>query len=103
MKSILEEILAHKINELKKQKTHGQKILNMIKGDPLHLIVLDFLYSHKIFKNSVMYGGSALKIVHDLPRMSVDLAFQINFPLNPERFKKDIVGYFRDKYGYEKL
>ena len=40
MKSILEEILAGKISELKKQSIHGQKILNMIKGDPLHLIVL---------------------------------------------------------------
>lgn len=104
MKSILEEILSRKINTLKKQKIHGQKILNLIKGDPLHFIVLDFLYSHKIYKHSVMYGGSALRIIYDLPRMSVDLDFQINFPLNPEEgLKRDIIDYFQDRYGYDKL
>ncbi len=103
MKNILEEILFREINELKKRKTHGQKILNLIKGDPLHFIVLEFLYSHKIYKHSVMYGGSALKIIYGLPRMSVDLDFQINFPLHPESFKKDIIGYFQNKYGYDTL
>lgn len=103
MKSILEEILTHKVNELKKQRVHGQKILNMIKGDPLHLIVLNYLYSHKIYKNCVMYGGSALKIVYGLPRMSVDLDFQVDFPFNREGFEKDITAYFQNKYGYEKL
>lgn len=103
MKNILEEILTNKVSELKKQKVPGQKILNMIKEDPLHLIVLNFLYSHKIYKNCVMYGGSALKIMYGLPRMSVDLDFQMNFPFLPEDFKKDIIDYFKDKYGYEKL
>lgn len=103
MKSVLEEILTNKVAELKKQKIHGQKILNMIKGDPLHLIVLNYLYSHKIYKNCVMYGGSALTIVYGLPRMSVDLDFQIDFPFNPEGFEKDIIDYFKNKYGYNKL
>lgn len=103
MKSILETMLTGKISELKKQNIHGQKILNMIKGNPLHLIVLNFLYSHKIYKNCVMYGGSALKLMYDLPRMSVDLDFEINFPLNLERFKKETADYFKDKYGYKKL
>ncbi|MFH1873725.1 MAG: nucleotidyl transferase AbiEii/AbiGii toxin family protein [Pseudomonadota bacterium] len=103
MKSILEEILINKIKELKKDSIHGQKILNLIKGDPLHLIILDFLFSHKIYKNCVMYGGSALKIIYNLPRMSVDLDFQIDFPFDYQSFEKEIIHYFKNKYGYNQL
>lgn len=103
MKSILEELLSKKIDELKKQRVHGQKIVNAIKGDVLHPIVLNYLYSHKIYKYSVMYGGTALKMIYDLPRMSVDLDFQINFPFNGERFEKETKDYFKNQFGYERL
>lgn len=102
MKSVLEERLSNKISELKKQKVAGQKILNSIKEE-LHLIILNFLYSHQTYQNCVMYGGSALRIVYDLPRMSVDLDFQINFPLNKERFEKELKDHFIKDYGYKKL
>ncbi|MBU4484361.1 nucleotidyl transferase AbiEii/AbiGii toxin family protein [bacterium] len=102
MKSILEEQLANEINELKKKKLGGQKIVNSVK-EFLHIIVLNYLYSHKIYKNSVMYSGSALRHLYQLERMSVDLDFQINFPLNPSRLEKDIKAYFENSFGYKKL
>lgn len=103
MKTILEEILNKKITTFKKEGHTGHKILNLIKGDPFHLAVLHFLYSHNTYKHCVMYGGTALKIIYDLPRMSIDLDFQIDFPLNPEGFKKDLSDYFKNKYGYTYL
>lgn len=103
MKSHLEEIVVRKINEYKKQGRHGQKILNLIKEDPLHLMVLDFLYTHKTYKGCVMYGGSILRMAYDLPRMSVDLDFQIDVPLDQESFQKEISDYFKDKYGYKNV
>jgi hypothetical protein len=59
MKNILQEQLLNKINELKAQKLDGQKILNSIK-QYLHIILLNYLFSHKTYKHCVMFGGSAL-------------------------------------------
>ncbi|PIU58493.1 MAG: hypothetical protein COS89_00115 [Deltaproteobacteria bacterium CG07_land_8_20_14_0_80_38_7] len=102
MKSLLQEQLTNRINELKTQKLHGQKILNLIK-EYLHIIVLNYLYSHKIYKNCVMFGGSVLKVLYNLPRMSVDLDFQANFSIDKDQFKKEIVDYFKNQYGYKEL
>jgi hypothetical protein len=102
MKDILQEQLANRITELKSRNFHGQKILNLTK-EALHIIVLNYLYSHKTYKNCVMFGGSALRLVYDLPRMSIDLDFQVNFPLDKEQFKEEIIDYFKNQYGYKAL
>lgn len=68
----------------------------------LQLYVLNFIYHHPLYNNWVMYGGSALRIIHGLDRMSVDLDFEVPNPVT-ENFMKllreDIERHFADTYS----
>jgi len=68
----------------------------------LQLYILNFLYHHPDYSKWVMYGGSALRIIHGLDRMSVDLDFEVPSPIT-EKFltslKEDIEHHFRDTYN----
>ena len=49
-----------------------------------------------------MYGGSALRIIHGLDRMSVDLDFEVTHAVTEkflEELKKEIEEHFADTYG----
>ena len=49
-----------------------------------------------------MYGGSALRIIHGLDRMSVDLDFEVPHAITEkflEELKKEVEGYFVNTYG----
>jgi len=49
-----------------------------------------------------MYGGSALRIIHGLDRMSVDLDFEISHAVTDkflDGLKKDVEDYFLNTYG----
>ena len=41
----------------------------------LQVIVLQYLFSHPIYRNLIFYGGSALSLCYQLPRLSEDLDF----------------------------
>ncbi len=41
----------------------------------LQVIVLQYLFSHPIYRNLIFYGGSALSLCYHLPRLSEDLDF----------------------------
>lgn len=68
----------------------------------LQLYILNFLYHHSDYSKWVMYGGSALRIIHGLDRMSVDLDFEVPHAVT-EKFltslKEDIEGHFSDTYN----
>lgn len=49
-------------------------IRNQLK-EYLQYFALDFIYNSE-FKNLIFYGGSCLRIIYDLPRMSEDLDFE---------------------------
>jgi len=51
-----------------------------------------------------MYGGSALRICHDLNRMSIDLDFEIEHPASDDflkELKKEIETYFKNTYNFD--
>ena len=74
---------------------------NVLKEE-LQYYVLNFICHHPEYNGWVMYGGSALRIIHGLDRMSVDLDFEISYAVT-EKFlrelKKDIESYFSNTYG----
>jgi len=76
---------------------------NVIKEE-LQLYVLDFIYHHHKYSKWIMYGGSALRIIHGLDRMSVDLDFEVSHAIT-EKFlnelENEIKKYFKDNYGAE--
>lgn len=70
--------------------------------EELQFYVLNFIYHHPKYSEWIMYGGSALRIIHGLDRMSVDLDFEISEEVNEkflEELKKEIKNYFIDTYG----
>jgi len=74
---------------------------NALKED-LQFYVLNFIYHHPEHSKWIMYGGSALRIIHGLDRMSVDLDFEISHSITDkflEELKKEIEDYFTNTYG----
>ena len=74
---------------------------NALKED-LQFYVLNFIYHHPEYNKWIMYGGSALRIIHGLDRMSVDLDFEVSHSITEkflEELKKEIEDYFTNTYG----
>ncbi|MFZ2149668.1 MAG: nucleotidyl transferase AbiEii/AbiGii toxin family protein [Minisyncoccia bacterium] len=70
--------------------------------EELQFYVLNFIYHHPEYNKWTMYGGSALRIIHGLDRMSVDLDFEVNHAITEkflEELKKDIEEHFVNTYG----
>jgi len=70
--------------------------------EELQFYVLNFIYHHSDYGKWIMYGGSALRIIHDLDRMSVDLDFEVAHTITIEfleELKKEIEKYFINTYG----
>ncbi len=74
---------------------------NILKEE-LQFHVLNFVYHHPEYSKWIMYGGSALRILHNLNRMSVDLDFEIPTTVTEkllDKVKKEIEDYFKNKYS----
>ncbi|KKQ39509.1 MAG: hypothetical protein US58_C0031G0010 [Candidatus Magasanikbacteria bacterium GW2011_GWA2_37_8] len=76
---------------------------NILKEE-LQFYILNFIYHHPEYSNWIMYGGSALRICHDLNRMSVDLDFEVKHAISENflnELKKEIELYFKNTYNTE--
>jgi len=74
---------------------------NVLKEE-LQFYVLNFICHHREYGKWIMYGGSALRIIHGLDRMSVDLDFEVTYAITEkflEKLKKEIKDYFNNTYG----
>lgn len=70
--------------------------------EELQFYVLNFIYHHPEYNKWIMYGGSALRIIHGLDRMSVDLDFEVSHAVTEkflEELKTGIEEHFKNAYG----
>lgn len=70
--------------------------------EELQFYVLDLINHHPKYNNWIMYGGSALRIIHGLDRMSIDLDFEISQSVTKEfleELKKEVGDHFTNLYG----
>lgn len=70
--------------------------------EELQFYILNFIYHHPEYNNWIMYGGSSLRIIHGLDRMSVDLDFEISHAITEkflEELKKEVEDHFINTYG----
>lgn len=70
--------------------------------EELQFYVLNFIYHHPEYNSWIMYGGSSLRIIHGLDRMSVDLDFEISHAITEkflEELKKEVEDHFLNTYG----
>lgn len=95
-------ILKSKLDELTVYgEVNGETQRNALKEE-LQYYVLNFIYHHPQYGKWIMYGGSALRICHDLNRMSVDLDFEIPEQVTEDflnTLKSDVESYFENTYG----
>jgi len=102
MSEQLKEILKRKSEEILSMGGIGPETRYNAYKEELQYYVLNFIYHHQEYGKWIMYGGSALRIIHGLDRMSVDLDFEIPRAATDEflaSLKKDIEEYFLSAYA----
>ncbi|MBI3442418.1 MAG: nucleotidyl transferase AbiEii/AbiGii toxin family protein [Candidatus Sungbacteria bacterium] len=75
--------------------------VNALKGE-LQYFALNFIYHHAEYGKWIMYGGTALRIIHALDRMSVDLDFEIDHEVEEDflsTLKREIENHFLNVHG----
>src|SRR3989337_1686376 len=95
-------VLKRKLGELAPQGNIDAETLRNALKEELQFYVLNFIYHHPEYNKWIMYGGSALRIIHGLNRMSVDLDFEISHTITEkflEELKKEIEEHFANTYG----
>lgn len=66
------------LEELKKDIERGEKLNALEKFQ--NLILTGLSLQTDFFKHAALFGGTSLRIFHDLPRFSEDLDFTLDFP-----------------------
>lgn len=95
-------VLKRKLDALRAIGSIDAETLRNALKEELQFYVLNFVYHHTKYNSWTMYGGSALRIIHGLDRMSVDLDFEISEAVTEkflEELKKEIEDYFVNTYG----
>lgn len=95
-------LLKEKLGGLTASGTVDVETQRNVLKEELQFYVLNFVYHHPNYCNWIMYGGSALRICHDLDRMSVDLDFEVTHPVSESflnTLKAEIETYFKNTYG----
>lgn len=102
-----EQILAtlkRKLEDLSADGEVAAETKRNVLKEELQFYVLNFVYHHPEYSRWIMYGGSALHIIHGLDRMSVDLDFEVSRAILKkflEKLKKEIEKHFVSTYGAE--
>lgn len=95
-------ILKRKLDDLGQYGSLDAETRRNALKEELQFYVLNFIYHHSEYNKWIMYGGSALRIIHGLDRMSVDLDFEISRAVTEkflEELKKEIEKHFLNTYG----
>jgi predicted nucleotidyltransferase component of viral defense system len=96
---MLKEKLQELVSKYREQNWPDFVIKNALK-EYLQFPVLSFLYSKEKYQNFIFMGGSALRIVHNLPRLSEDLDFNLKLDdyqsLDMNKLGEEISLYFKN-------
>jgi len=95
-------ILKRKLDDLAPQGRVDPETLRNALKEELQFYVLNFIYHHPEYSQWVMYGGSALRIIYGLDRMSVDLDFEVSHEINKkflDELKTEIEEHFSHTYS----
>jgi len=95
-------ILKRKLDDLSAYGNIDAETRRNALKEELQFYVLNFIYHHPEYNKWIMYGGSALRIIHGLDRMSVDLDFEVSHVVTEkflEELKNEVEGYFVNTYG----
>ena len=63
-------------------------------------LVLDFIYNHKSYRGMNFYGGTCLRVVYGLNRLSEDLDLDNQGGINLDSLGEDLVKHISEKYNF---
>ncbi len=95
-------ILKRKLDDLAQHGEMDAETLRNVLKEELQFYVLNFIYHHPEYNKWIMYGGSVLRIIHRLDRMSVDLDFEVSERVTKDfldKLKKEIEDHFSRTYS----
>jgi len=73
---------------------------NLIK-EKLQDYVLNFVYNSEVYKQLIFTGGTCLRKIYNLPRLSEDLDFDYTFDFAINAFAKELNKYLVSKEGFK--
>jgi predicted nucleotidyltransferase component of viral defense system len=75
-------------------------VLRSLLKEHLQNYVLDFIYESSKHKSLIFYGGTCLKKIYGLDRMSEDLDFETDLTYDSKVLAKELEGYFFKKQKF---
>lgn len=78
-------------------------VLRSLLKEHLQNYVLDFIYESPKHKDLIFYGGTCLRKVYGLDRMSEDLDFETDLKYDTEILAKELEEYFLKKQKFSKV
>jgi predicted nucleotidyltransferase component of viral defense system len=88
--------------ETYKKKTNGLFVRSALK-EVVQDYVLNFVYNEKTYKDLIFTGGTCLRKVYGLPRLSEDLDFDYLKSLDIKNFTQKVERYFKSDLQYLRL
>jgi predicted nucleotidyltransferase component of viral defense system len=86
---MLEEVLKQIVDEKKRLGISSLVIRNFLK-EYIQYLILSLIYNNKKTKELIFKGGSCLRVIYDLPRLSEDL----DFDYDEKKVGKDFIDNF---------
>lgn len=71
--------------------------------EPLQDYVLNFVYNHPVYKKLIFTGGTCLRKIYGLPRLSEDLDFDFRGDFDIRDFAQKAKDYFQKDLQYKNL
>ena len=91
------------VNEEKAKGNSNSYIRNKIE-ELLQIYIINYIYTDLRYnKNLIFTGGTCLKIIYDLPRLSEDLDFDYLNDIDTAQLIDDIEEYFKKHLQYKKI
>jgi len=100
---LINELESYYRSIITQENLSAHYVRNLLK-EQLHFYLLDFIYKHEIFRQSIFYGGTCLRHCFGLPRLSEDLDFEyLDKDFSFELLATDLVQHFRSAHHYDEL
>ena len=78
--------------------------LRTLLKESLQNYVLNFIYNDRLYQSLIFTGGTCLRKIYGLPRLSEDLDFNfVSASFDVPAFSGDLVNYFKKTLAYEDL
>ncbi len=87
----------------KNQKEQNKLFRRTLFKEVIQDYILNYIYNNPIYKELIFTGGTCLRKIYGLPRLSEDLDFDFKDNFDITRFSGDIKDYFTQKIQYQNL